>query len=210
MRFAFLAFSTELLATLRRRLSEEAALARRDALTGVLNTRAFLERLEYSVALSRREPRPNTLAYIDLDDFKQVNDSYGHGRGDELLRAVGQTLSESTRATDSVARVGGDEFAILFPDTDSVGPSDVLDKLRGRLEQTLANQGVAVTCSIGAVTFPQPPASVHEAMRVADEMMYAVKRRGKHAVGLGIFDPQSGGVVEAPLPLQKQRNPTSS
>jgi diguanylate cyclase (GGDEF)-like protein len=196
----FLAFSALLLETLRSRLAHEQRLARRDPLTGVLNLRAFQERLEYSLALSARDSQPLTLAYVDLDDFKRVNDIHGHSQGDLVLTTVGHVMSEAVRSTDTVARIGGDEFALLLPGTGVAGAADVLPKLAQRLGEHLHTIGSSVTCSIGAVTFPRPPESADAAIRFADRLMYQVKRRGKNAIAFATFGPATGALVEVLRP----------
>jgi len=179
VRFGFLACYGLLLAVLRQRFETERRLGRTDDLTGLLNRRAFWERLEYSVALARRGREPMTLAYIDLDDFKHVNDTHGHAAGDRALRTVGRVLAEGTRRSDTVARLGGDEFGLLLPDTGRPGGEEIVAKLRERLQAAVAADGFDVTCSVGAVTFHRPPATADEAVRAADALMYEVKSRGK-------------------------------
>jgi len=198
--FVFLAFSAMLLEALHSRLAKEQRLARRDPLTGVLNLRAFQERLEYSLALSARDSQPLTLAYVDLDDFKRVNDIHGHSQGDLVLTTVGQVMSEAVRSTDTVARIGGDEFALLLPGTGVAGAADVLPKLAQRLRERLSAVGSSVTCSIGAVTFPRPPENADAAIRLADRLMYQVKRRGKNAIAFATYGPATGALVEVLRP----------
>ena len=198
MHFVFLAFSAVLLEVLRDRLAAERRLARSDPLTGVMNLRAFLERLEYSLALSARDGQPLTLVYIDLDDFKRINDNYGHRQGDTVLTTVARVLAETIRSADTVARIGGDEFAVLLPGTGAAGAEDVLSKLAQRFAERLSGKGLSATCSVGAVTFPRPPASADEALGVADRLMYRVKRRGKNAIAFGVFDRATGVLVEPP------------
>src|SRR5947207_1131127 len=112
--FVFMVF---ILSEVRALYERERDLSRTDGLTGLLNRRAFVEALERESARHRRFPRPLTLAYLDLDNFKGINDSHGHAAGDELLQAVGQAMANSVRDVDSVGRLGGDEFAILMPET---------------------------------------------------------------------------------------------
>ncbi len=203
IRLGFFMSNVFLLTELREHLANERQLARTDVLTGVFNSRAFAEQLEYSLGLVRRNGSPLTLAYIDLDDFKRINDSHGHSEGDRLLRVVGQTLMRDTRRTDRVARLGGDEFALLLPDTDVEGAGEVIAKVRQLLRESLDVAGLPVTCSVGVVTFPQPPPSADEAVKAADHLMYQVKSQGKNAVAFGVVGPD-GGVVRfgaAPIPL---------
>jgi diguanylate cyclase (GGDEF)-like protein len=208
--FAFLAFSALLLEALRNRLADEQRLARSDPLTGVLNLRAFQERLEYSLALSARDRQPLTLAYVDLDDFKRVNDLHGHSQGDLVLTTVGQVLSETIRATDTVARIGGDEFALLLPGTGVAGAADVLPKLAQRLAERLRITSASVTCSVGAVTFPRPPDNADAAIRLADRLMYQVKQRGKNAIAFATFDHASGALAEVSRPANAAQKPAAT
>lgn len=180
--FAFFLISAGLLDMLRARLHLEHQLARTDALTGILNSRAFLEHMGYIIALSKRDGAPITLAYIDLDDFKQVNDSHGHSAGDGVLQTVGDTLRESIRRTDTAARLGGDEFVLLLPVTDATAARTLVEKLKDKLVQELARRTPQVTCSIGVVTFLSPPDNADEAIRMADTLMYRAKDLGKNAV----------------------------
>jgi diguanylate cyclase (GGDEF)-like protein len=193
---AFLLISAALLGALRTRFSVERLLASTDGLTGALNSRAFAERLQFSLALSRREGRPVTLAYVDLDDFKRINDLFGHSMGDRVLKIVAKTLMDTTRSTDSVARVGGDEFALLLPNTDLPGAQSVISKLEQSVREKVHSGNSPVTCSIGAVTFSKPPVSVDEALKAADGVMYKVKKQGKNAVAFHILDASASDAVD--------------
>ena len=155
--------------------------ARVDVLTGLANRRAFLEAAGNESRRSLRHNYTLTLAYIDLDNFKSVNDKLGHGAGDELLRVVGQMLRTSSRATDTVARLGGDEFAVLLPETDLDGAKLFLEKLRGRLLKAMSSNHWPVTFSIGSITFSRS-VSVEEMIQRADELMYEVKQGKKDAI----------------------------
>lgn len=180
--FAFFMIGAGLLDMLRARLHLEHQLARTDALTGILNSRAFVEHMGYIIALAKRDKAPLSLAFIDLDDFKQINDRHGHSEGDRVLLTVGETLRESIRRTDTAARLGGDEFVLLLPVTDAAAASTLVDKIRERLVRKLARHVSSVTCSIGVVTFLSPPENADEAIRVADMLMYRAKDHGKNAV----------------------------
>ena len=168
-----------LIATLRDALVRERALSRTDPLTSLPNTRAFYQDADRILALCRRQGRPVTLAYIDLDDFKAVNDAAGHQRGDDLLRDFAALLRAALRPSDLCARLGGDEFAVLLADADSREAGVVLERLRALLPER-----VAVTGSIGAVTFVTPPASLQEMVSAADAQMYAAKAEGKNRLCL--------------------------
>lgn len=192
-RLALLLGAALLIAEVHRRLRAERHLARTDGVTGIMNFRAFSQRLDYSIALARRYGRALTLAYFDMDNFKVVNDKYGHAEGDRLLRVVGETLTHFTRESDSVARLGGDEFAVLLPDTSTNGAQEVLGKLREALA-ALRVHDMQITCSVGAVTFDQAPENADEAVRAADGLMYRVKYNGKNSVAFGRFDPSNRAV----------------
>jgi diguanylate cyclase (GGDEF)-like protein len=167
-------------------------LARVDALTGVWNTRYFLELMARESERCRREARPVSLAYFDLDDFKSVNDTQGHAAGDSLLREVAAAIRDGVRLEDVAARLGGDEFALLLPATGYEEASAVLRRLHEALERVARSGGYPVTFSIGAVTFATPLASIEEMIRAADDLMYQVKRSGKGAMRHEMAGPAVG------------------
>ena len=179
VRLVFFAIIALLLSALRSRLNAETQLAKTDALTGLSNSRAFRDRLEHDWGLMKRCGTPLSLMYIDLDNFKSVNDTHGHGTGDRLLRHVANELEKSVRRTDMVARLGGDEFGLILPATDLEGVQSLTQKL-GRTFREMDDDGKTVTCSIGAVVFNEHPESTDEAVSAADRLMYAAKVRGKN------------------------------
>lgn len=130
---------------------------------------------------TRRWRRPLTLSCIDLDNFKALNDGFGHAVGDEVLRTVAVSLRSGIRSTDLAARIGGDEFALLFPETDKVGARAVLETVLGRLHQDMTRAGWPVTASVGSVTTTEAT-TVESLLRQADQVMYEVKRTGKAAL----------------------------
>jgi len=176
-------------ARMRSGLELEAARARRDPLTGLLNRRGFLEAARQEVERSQRYGRPLTAAYLDCDDFKVVNDTHGHEAGDRLLRSVAAVMRESLRGLDVPARVGGDEFVLLLPETAAQEARDTLERLVARLGSELRAKGWAVTFSIGAVTFARPPLSVEAILETADRVMYRAKERGKARVEQDVVGP---------------------
>lgn len=178
------AFATiiALISSLRRSHAEERRLARMDPLTGLPNPRAFLEQAELELARQRRLRRPLTVAYLDLDNFKMINDRFGHRAGDELLSLVGQALRTATRATDSLGRLGGDEFALLMPETDAEDALVVLERVQAVVARVVAQRGWPVSCSIGAVVFVEAPRDVDDLIGRADNLMYQVKHAGKDAL----------------------------
>lgn len=167
-------------------LAKEHELARIDPLTNVPNRRAFYEALDKERVRSLRYRRPFTIAYLDLDNFKKVNDSLGHAVGDELLVQVAAGLRTNLRASDYVGRLGGDEFAALLPETDATAAKLVLCKLRLRLLEEMKAHCWQVTFSIGAATFLDPPDSLDVIIRMADETMYAIKAHGKDNVSVSL------------------------
>jgi diguanylate cyclase (GGDEF)-like protein len=177
-----------MLATLKSRLSDETAFVATDTLTGLLNRGSFTFRLDAELARAGRYGRAFTLAYIDLDDFKAVNDLEGHAVGDELLQRVADALRSSTRQTDILGRLGGDEFAAVLPEIKGGATGSVLDNLRKQLTRAMEKGGWPVTFSIGAVTFEVPVDTSREALQVADVAMYAVKHSGKDGIRHAVWD----------------------
>lgn len=168
--------------------SKERTVARQDFLTGVANRQAFTEFAEWEMERSRRYRHPVTVAYLDCDGFKQLNDAFGHAAGDTALRTLADTLRRSVRKSDIVARLGGDEFAILMPET----RAEVVPKMFRRLQQSVAamarKHGWPLTISIGVATFTTPPGSVAELIHRADHLMYAAKSDGaKSKLAHGVF-----------------------
>ena len=182
IRLGFFVIVTMLLAALRAAHQDEQRIARTDYLTGLLNGRHFLEVAEAELSRAQRYGHPFSLAYLDLDDFKHVNDRMGHAVGDEVLAAVGRQLAASLRRTDVVARMGGDEFVILLPQSDEAAARQAIAKLREALDAEMATRGWPVTFSIGVMIFAATPASVGEMITSADRLMYAVKTAGKAGV----------------------------
>jgi len=177
-RLASFVIGVFLLCALRVALDNERRLARRDRLTDIANRNAFFETAAGEIARSRRHHRPLTLAYLDLDHFKDVNDLAGHEAGDEVLRRVARVLEQSTRSTDLAARLGGDEFVILFPELGKALAQEVVAKLRGRLREAVA--GTPVTFSIGVATFDgHGEETALSMLGRADANLYSAKRQGK-------------------------------
>ena len=179
VRLGFFLIIAGLLVRLRDALEAQRALAEIDGLTGLANSRRFLQTLGAEVSRAARYRHPVSLAYIDLDGFKEVNDRQGHAAGDAVLSMVGSVLRASVRASDLPARMGGDEFAVLLPETDEAQARDVATKLRTALEQKAASAEGRVGFSMGVITSPGPGADGEELVRRADHLMYDVKRTGK-------------------------------
>ena len=173
--------------SLRKLLSHERLVSRTDGLTSLANARSFYETARGALIRQRRSLRPLTMAYVDIDNFKTVNDTLGHEAGDEVLRGVAARLSERIRETDFAARLGGDEFAILLPDTDATGARRVLEEMRTYLGELANAEGWPVSFSIGSATFMKPTNDVEEMVHTADQLMYDVKRAGKNNVAYATF-----------------------
>lgn len=189
LRSCFFGASVIILSELKQALTRERDLARIDHLTGVANRRAFVETAEAEIQRARRHRHSLTVAYYDLDDFKSVNDRYGHRAGDTLLKVVASALVAAVRATDVVARLGGDEFGVLLPETPPDAAPRVLAKLREKLLRVLATEQGHITISVGAVTFISPPGSATELIERADALMYAVKSSGKNRLQHAVIAP---------------------
>jgi diguanylate cyclase (GGDEF)-like protein len=178
-----------IVASFRRSLNQERELARTDYLTGALNGRSFVEMAGAEINRASRHEHPFTIAYMDIDDFKLVNDRHGHSAGDRLLKTVADSIRRNVRAIDLVARLGGDEFAVLMPETDEKAARVVICRVRQQLQEVARQNGWRVTFSIGVVTWNAPPASVDEMLRAADDLMYSAKRLGKNTVRHTVSNP---------------------
>ena len=154
--------------------------ALRDALTQLPNRALFLDRLEHGIARAKREKAVLSLLVMDLDAFKDVNDTFGHHAGDGLLRQVAERLARTVRKSDSLARLGGDEFAFVLPNTNEIGASVVVRSLLSALEApfSIEGQSVSVGASLGLALFPRHSEDAAGLMRRAEIAMYTAKRAG--------------------------------
>jgi diguanylate cyclase (GGDEF)-like protein len=205
-----LAFVTVALLTAANRSALDRArdAARRDALTGLDNARAFYDRVSLEAARMRRAPGPLVLAYLDLDRFKEVNDTVGHRAGDDALAAVGAVLRQRLRATDGAARLGGDEFGVVLPGTDARGAEVVLEALRRGIADAMRALGLSSTAAIGAVVFEQPGPEVDPMLHAADLVMYEAKAAGRDRVL--VRPAQAVGPVAPPAPAQRASSGSQS
>jgi diguanylate cyclase (GGDEF)-like protein len=186
-----------------RRAREDALrLSRFDSLSGLLSRGYFMSLLEQEILRAGRSGRPFALLMLDLDGLKAANDRFGHASGDQLLRAVSETLSGDIRVTDIAARYGGDEFVLLLPETELAGAMLVADKVRidiSRLALPHDGQVIRTSCSIGVVTYPDDGRTSTELMRRADLAMYEAKRRGRDQI---VRFAREARVPMAPPPAQ--------
>jgi len=178
--FIFLLIMSLLFSALKKNLDNEKEFARRDPLTDTYNRRSFFDLAEHEINRSHRYDLPLTVAYIDLDNFKVVNDQLGHRTGDDLLMAVVSTIRSHIRSSDILARFGGDEFVILLPETPGDAALKFLNKIHTHLDLEMTRHRWPVTFSIGAATYSKAPTTVDEVIRYADELMYTVKHGGKN------------------------------
>ncbi len=178
--FCFFLLFVYLLSQIKVQLITLKKLTQTDALTGLKNRIFFQNIANNEINRARRFQEPLTLAYLDIDDFKTVNDQFGHIVGDNLLCIVGNTAINNLRKFDVFARLGGDEFAILLPKTGYEAAQAVLQRLQTMLLASMRTEGWSVTFSIGAITFINPPNSVNEMLDKVDNVMYGAKRNGKN------------------------------
>jgi diguanylate cyclase (GGDEF)-like protein len=163
-------------------IEREKTQARKDSLTGAFNNRFFFELMQMEADRSIRHRHPFTIAFIDLDNFKTVNDTFGHTFGDAVLRTIVECMKGNLRKTDIVARVGGDEFSILLPETGEEAAKIVIPNMQGKLMEEMMKNKWPITFSIGVVTLNRQIPSVDDIMGVADKMMYIVKNNGKNDI----------------------------
>ncbi len=173
--------------SLTRQHRELAALASTDALTGLTNHRAFHERLAQELARARRQADPLSVIAIDIDHFKAINDTYGHGEGDTALGAIARELTAQSRSFDVVGRIGGEEFALILPGVDAVQAHAVAERCRVAIS-TLTVQGRSIACSAGVASFPADDPDGHRLLELADGALYWAKRSGRAQVRR--FDPR--------------------
>ncbi|HEX7004303.1 MAG TPA: GGDEF domain-containing protein [Trueperaceae bacterium] len=181
-RVAFFTLALVVVRNTQQELRSARIMALSDPLTGLPNRQYLLIMLGAARARLERYGSPLTLAFMDVDDFKPVNDRHGHLAGDKLLQEIATVLVEEVRDTDTVARIGGDEFLILLPDAPAPTASQILERVRNALAKIRLPEGSAVSFSIGACTFLEAGESIEAMLRRADEQMYRVKRSGKDAV----------------------------
>ncbi|MBU1239656.1 GGDEF domain-containing protein [Myxococcota bacterium] len=189
VRFGFFLITAALLSRLTAQLERERNTARLDGLTGIMNSRGFREAAASVFSVARRYNRPLCIGYIDLDNFKSVNDSLGHSEGDRVLRTVATTLRNSLRNADLTGRLGGDEFIVLLPETNQEGASTVFSNLRTNLLAQVESSKWPIGFSVGVAVFTQVPQNIDEAVRYADGLMYRVKNGGKNNILFEVITP---------------------
>ena len=188
IRFGFFSVVTILLTELHNALEEERLLANTDPLTGALNRRSFNELAEKRMIMAEVNRRPYALVYLDLDNFKTINDVLGHAVGDLVLKTAVDTLRGQIRNTDFLARLGGDEFAVMLEDIDPTHVANIVQRWQAALLETMAKNRWEITFSIGVMTVLSLPESVDKLVSLTDALMYEVKRKGKNAIEYAVFE----------------------
>jgi diguanylate cyclase (GGDEF)-like protein len=178
---------TTIVSVLKNSLNQEKEISRIDFLTGIRNRRHFIELVNMEISRARRYEHPFTMVCLDLDNFKTVNDCFGHTTGDILLRLVARTIWENIRVTDTVARLGGDEFGILMPETGRNVAEVIMQRVQKINLDIMRKHSWPVTLSIGVVTFTRPPSTVDEVLGISDRLMYTAKNNGKDSIKYEVF-----------------------
>ncbi len=187
--FHYGAFVAELVRSSNNQVIRLQSLAATDALTGLVNRRQFNHRLHGEIARARRHSSPISLALFDIDDFKKLNDFYGHPVGDRILRELGALVRENIRESDVPARYGGEEFALILPETRQVEAYELLERLRGLIERTvfcLPDNPLTITISVGVAQLDMESHTSFELVEQADAALYEAKKQGKNRVVYGV------------------------
>jgi diguanylate cyclase (GGDEF)-like protein len=187
-----------LVALLAEQLRVVEAATRRDALTGLRNRPGLVNDTTLLIDLCRRHGRPFALAFVDLDHFKQVNDRFGHGAGDALLKVCADVIVQNCRSTDVVARLGGDEFVIAMPEQHPPETRVAMERLRESFKQhtEVVDRGVSMT--IGVLVHPRAALTLEDMLSRADALMYDAKRAGRDRVLIAETEDLGGAVATDP------------
>jgi diguanylate cyclase (GGDEF)-like protein len=204
VKLGFFLIVVPMLWVLKSSLEHQQQFGRTDFLTGVPNRRSFIEAAKSEISRAQRYGHPFTVIYIDLNNFKMINDRFGHATGDKLLRLLAQGIQEKIRETDLLARLGGDEFGILLPQTDSQVAELVVQRLQGVSVPLVQEKGWAMSFSMGVVTFLESPASAEEMLSFADKIVYSAKRDGKTGICRKTFS-KSERFTEMSKPVHRNR-----
>jgi diguanylate cyclase (GGDEF)-like protein len=177
-----------LLANLHRTLSRERRLARTDYLTGILNTRAFHDQANIEIARAKRSQKPFTIAYFDLVNFKTVLDHFGPTEGDKVLHFIGRELSRYLRVTDVIGRMGGEEFIILFSETDQQNAYSVIARLYGLLTEEIRKRKWPVKINMGVLTCNDTNTRLDVVLKEIDGMLFEAKKSGKSQITYRVLE----------------------
>jgi diguanylate cyclase (GGDEF)-like protein len=179
---------TYLLSALQRAYKINQELSRTDYVTGAISVRHFYELAKIEISRFRRYKHPFSLVYIDLDNFKAINDRLGHITGDKLLRVLTENIQNQIRPTDILARLGGDEFALLLSETGEEDVKKVISRIHSNSLNEMLRNGWVVTFSVGVITYNEMPKSVDDMVKMADNAMYSIKTSTKNGVCYRIFN----------------------
>ena len=168
-------------------LKREEELSRHDPLTKAYNAKAFYQLLQVESHRCRRYNRPLALAYIDCDDFHDLNAIFGHHKGDEVLRLTSDIVRQGLRLTDTFARMPGDEFAVILPETHHRDAKNIFLRIRKALSENMTISEANATFSIGVATFLSPPETLESMVQKAQALMRDVKKNGKNMVNAEVF-----------------------
>lgn len=189
MRLIIFLLAAYFLYTTKRLLKKEKELSRIDPLTGLKNSRSFVEHIKNEIEKFKRFKHPFAVVYLDVDNFKQVNDTSGHPFGDETLKNLASKISDNFRSTDIAARMGGDEFGFIFVETSSKQAEEALKRLKEILTAYAKEKAIPITFSFGMVVFENFLVSDKpvDIIKTADDLMYSVKKNGKNQIKAVVY-----------------------
>ena len=188
VRFGYFMIVLGFLARLKKDLLLEKNLSRTDYLTGVANSKSFYEKVAIEKNRCQRNKTPLTIAYLDCDYFKVVNDVFGHKKGDIVLQLIASSIQNNIRMTDLVARIAGDEFMILLSETGKETAQMVIHRTQNQLLDIMKQNKLPVTFSIGVATFINSSDSIDEMVAKADNLMYSAKDGGRNLIRCAEFN----------------------
>ena len=186
--FGFFLVVSLLLSALKRALQHANELAHTDYLTGAANARLFFNLLQCEIERSKRYEHSFAVAYFDLDNFKQINDQLGHSTGNEVLRIIANTVRQNIRKTDTIARIGGDEFCLLLLETDQDEALSVVSKIQRLITEEMREHSWSVTLSIGLLYCRNSPSTADDVIKIADQLMYTTKINGKNGIRSSVYE----------------------
>lgn len=178
VRLGFFLITALLLSALKKQMQ----FARTDFLTGIPNRRGLIDSGARELEMSRRYNYTLTIVYVDINNFKKINDTFGHHVGDIALQKIAASISRSIRMTDTVARIGGDEFVILLPRTELEYAKEITQRIKENLLEEMKANGWYIILSMGIITFHRIPKTIDDAIKQVDEMLYTSKKEGKDTV----------------------------
>lgn len=210
MRLGIFTLVAQLVIHLKNMIEFERAVSRTDHLTGAANRRAFIEALGSESNRSNRFKHTFSLVYIDVDNFKQLNDSEGHKTGDEALRVIAETLHRNLRNVDLVGRIGGDEFAILLPECGKAAASEVVSRCFAACSREIQARNWLIGLSMGVGIFNQSDRTVDELLACADRAMYRSKCLGKNRIHYVSFEEHVAGTSTPDTADCDEKNPSAA